>query len=73
MTTLTTADGTVVGAAGDVLAPSGTARGVQSSREVVGTFEISAAATIVSSGGIGGNHDLVRQSGPRGWALPRRR
>ena len=70
VTTLTTADGTVVGAAGDVLAPSGTARGVQSSREAVGTFEISAAATIVSSGGIGGNHDLVRAQWPARLGTP---
>ncbi len=64
VTTLTRADGTVTGAAGEVLAPSGAARGVSTSREVVGAFEISAAATIVSSGGIGGNHDLVRAQWP---------
>jgi len=64
VTELTMADGTVTGASGDILAPSGAARGVASSREVVGSFEISAAATIVSSGGIGGNHDLVREWWP---------
>jgi predicted oxidoreductase len=64
VTALTTADGAVVGATGDVLAPSGAARGAASSREVVGSFEITASATIVSSGGIGGNHDLVRQNWP---------
>jgi len=62
--TLTTEDGTVTGAAGDILAPSGAARGVASSREIVGSFEVSAGATIVSSGGIGGNHDLVREWWP---------
>ena len=62
--TLVTADGVVTGAAGDILAPSGTARGMASSREVVGAFEITAGATIVSSGGIGGNHDLVRAQWP---------
>lgn len=70
VTALTTADGTVVGATGDILAPSGAARGVASSREVVGAFEITAAATIVSSGGIGGNHDLVRASWPARLGTP---
>ena len=64
VTALTTADGVVTGATGDILAPSGAPRGVQSSRDVVGGFEIHAAATIVSSGGIGGNHDLVRAQWP---------
>lgn len=68
--TLTQADGTVTGAAGDVLAPSGAARGVSSSREVVGAFEIAAGATIVSSGGIGGNHDLVRAQWPSRLGSP---
>ncbi|HVL63403.1 MAG TPA: FAD-binding dehydrogenase, partial [Microbacterium sp.] len=64
VTVLVTADGTVTGATGEVLAPSGSARGVASSREVVGAFEVTASATIVSSGGIGGNHDLVRAMWP---------
>lgn len=64
VTSLTLADGTVTGAEGEILAPSGAARGVASSREVVGSFAISAGATIVSSGGIGGNHELVRRWWP---------
>jgi predicted oxidoreductase len=64
VTTLTLEDGTVTGAAGAILAPSGAARGVASSREVVGSFTITAGATIVSSGGIGGNHELVRRWWP---------
>ncbi|HEX5728371.1 FAD-binding dehydrogenase, partial [Microbacterium sp.] len=64
VTGLLTADGAIVGAAGDILAPSGAARGRASSREVVGAFEITAGATVVSSGGIGGNHDLVRSQWP---------
>lgn len=54
----------IVGAVGDILAPSGAARGVATSRERVGGFEIRAAATIIASGGIGGNHDLVRAQWP---------
>jgi predicted oxidoreductase len=54
----------VVGVRGSVLEPSEEARGVASSREVVGDFELRAPAVLVSSGGIGGNHDLVRQTWP---------
>ncbi len=64
VTSLTVEGGRVTGAAGDVLAPSGAARGVESSREVVGGFDVRAAATIVASGGIGGNHELVRKQWP---------
>ncbi|MGO1802600.1 MAG: FAD-binding dehydrogenase [Microbacteriaceae bacterium] len=61
---LLVADGAVIGARGDVLAPSAADRGIPSSREVAADFVITAGATIVSSGGIGGNHDLVRASWP---------
>ena len=64
VTSLTLRNGAVTGAAGDVLAPSSAARGVATSRDVVGTFEIEAGATVVASGGIGGNHDLVPQWWP---------
>ena len=60
-----TADGAVTGAAGDILAPSGAARGMATSREVVGAFEITAGATIVSSG----RHR--RQPRPRPQAVAR--
>ncbi|MGB3813534.1 MAG: FAD-binding dehydrogenase [Shinella sp.] len=57
--------GAVVGAHGAVLKPDGAERGRSTSREVVGDFSIRAGAVLVSSGGIGGNHDLVRQNWPR--------
>ena len=63
-------DGAVTGARGDVLADSSEPRGVASSREVVGAFEIAAGATIVASGGIGGNHDLVRAFWPESLGNP---
>ncbi len=63
-------DGVVTGARGDVLATSGARRGAESSREVIGGFEISAGATIVSSGGIGGNHDMVRAAWPSRLGTP---
>ncbi len=57
-------DGAVVGARGRILASSGAERGRPSSRDVIDEFEIRAGATVVASGGIGGNHDLVRAAWP---------
>ncbi len=56
--------GAAAGVRGSVLAPSSAARGVASSREVLGQFEFRASSVIVASGGIGGNHDLVRRNWP---------
>jgi uncharacterized protein len=61
---LTLAGGTVTGVRGSVLARSGAARGQASSREVTGDFELRAQAVLVTSGGIGGNHELVRKYWP---------
>ena len=47
-----------------MLEPSGVARGEASSRAEVGSFEIAAQAVVVTAGGIGGNHDLVRKNWP---------
>ncbi|MEN2740781.1 FAD-binding dehydrogenase [Microbacterium sp. X-17] len=64
VTDLVVTDGAVTGARGEILAPSGAARAAESSREVIGEFEIEAGAVIVASGGIGGNHELVRHLWP---------
>ena len=56
--------GAVDGVQGDVLEPSAAARGQSSSRIAVGTFTLSAPVVIVTAGGIGGNHALVRQYWP---------
>ena len=61
---LTVTGGVVDGVAGDVLAPSDVERGRSSSRVAVGAFALRAQAVIVTAGGIGGNHDLVRQNWP---------
>jgi len=61
---LTVTNGAVDGVSGAMLAPDDCDRGRSSSREVVGEFELSAPAVIVSSGGIGGNPELVRRSWP---------
>ncbi|WP_419993659.1 FAD-binding dehydrogenase [Streptomyces boninensis] len=57
-------DGAVDTVRGEVLAPDSMERGKASNREVTGDFELRAQAVIVTSGGIGGNHDLVRKNWP---------
>ncbi|MBF6542510.1 FAD-binding dehydrogenase [Nocardia brasiliensis] len=57
-------DGAVVGVRGGVLEPSDLARGQASSRNVVREFEFRAQAVIVTSGGIGHNHELIRRNWP---------
>jgi len=54
----------VTGVRGAVLEGSGVARGEASSRTEVGDFEIAAQAVVVTAGGIGGNHELVRRNWP---------
>jgi predicted oxidoreductase len=62
--------GTVTGVSGGILADTDVERGQSSSREVVGDFTIRASAVIVTSGGIGGNPDLVRQNWPSRLGAP---
>lgn len=70
---LSVTDGTVDGVSGAVLAPANNERGESSSRQVVGEFALRAQAVIVASGGIGGNHDLVRQNWPQRLGTPPQR
>jgi uncharacterized protein len=62
--------GAVGGVAGVVLATSDAARGAKSSREVTGEFTLRAPAVIVTSGGIGGDQDLVRRYWPARLGTP---
>ncbi|MER7817616.1 FAD-binding dehydrogenase [Streptomyces sp. NPDC096153] len=55
---------------GEILEPSAVERGEASSREVTGSFELRAQAVVVTSGGIGGNHDLVRAQWPERLGTP---
>ena len=67
---LVVTDGTVTGVRGTLLAPDDAARGVSSNRDAAGEFELSAQAVIVASGGIGGNHELVRRYWPERLGTP---
>jgi len=62
--TLLTTDGAVDGVGGAVLEPTDVARGARSSRTETGQFELHAPVVLVTSGGIGANHDLVRANWP---------
>ncbi|MBM7458188.1 FAD-binding dehydrogenase [Rhodococcus coprophilus] len=66
-------DGAVTGVRGTVLEPTDAARGVASSRTAVGEFEFAAGAVIVTSGGIGGNFDLVKKNWPARLGAPPKR
>ncbi len=67
---LTRTAGQVDGVAGEILEPSDVERGAPSSRTVIGSFAFKAQAVIVTSGGIGGNHELVRESWPERLGRP---
>jgi predicted oxidoreductase len=69
---LTVTAGAVDGVSGAVLAPDESARGQSSGRDEVGAFELRAGAVIVTSGGIGGNHELVRRNWPSRLGSPPR-
>src|SRR5882672_38080 len=68
--TLVMTNGAVEGVSGSILEPTNVARGESSSRKITGDFSFRAPAVIVASGGIGGNHDLVRQNWPRRLGEP---
>jgi uncharacterized protein len=67
---LSITNGVVDGVSGAILEPTSVERGQSSSRKVVGDFSLRAQAVIVASGGIGGNHDLVRQNWPKRLGEP---
>ena len=70
---LVTHESAVTGVRGKILEPSSIQRGQPSSRVEVADFELAAQAVIVTSGGIGGNHDLVRKAWPKRLGQPPKR
>jgi len=65
VTALTKTGGAVDGVQGDVLEASNAERGTASSRRLSASFALRAQAVVVTSGGIGGNHELVRRHWPK--------
>lgn len=70
---LTRTGGAVDGVRGTVLEASEVARSAPSSRTAVGEFEFHAPAVLVTSGGIGGNLELVRRNWPARLGAPPKR
>ncbi|MFD5620081.1 FAD-binding dehydrogenase [Streptomyces yangpuensis] len=70
VTGLAATAGAVDTVTGEILEPSDAVRGTASSRAVTGPFSLRAQAVIVTSGGIGGNHDLVRAQWPARLGTP---
>ncbi|WP_297802728.1 FAD-binding dehydrogenase [uncultured Brevundimonas sp.] len=64
--------GRVTGVSGARLAPDESPRAVSSNRNVVGDFTLKAEAVVLATGGIGGNHDLVRKYWPERLGQPPR-
>jgi hypothetical protein len=67
---LTVTGGVVDGVRGALLEPTSLPRGQATSRTPAGEFELHAQAVIVTSGGIGANHDLVRAAWPERLGTP---
>jgi uncharacterized protein len=65
--------GRIDGVRGAVLEPTNAERGAKTSRATVGSFELKAQAVIVASGGIGGDHELVRRNWPKSLGQSPRR
>lgn len=65
VTGLDVQNGAVTGVSGDTLAEDEARRGASTNRRVTGHFHHQADAVIITTGGIGGNHDLVRQRWPQ--------
>ncbi|MFG3019617.1 FAD-binding dehydrogenase [Streptomyces sp. NPDC048254] len=63
-------DGAARGVRGTVLAPDDSPRGVASNRDRIGDFELTAQAVVVTTGGIGANHDIVRRYWPERLGTP---
>jgi len=63
----------VKGVHGSILAQSQAKRGEASNREVIDEFTYTADAILISSGGIGGNFDLIRKNWPKRLGPPPKR
>ncbi|MFG2931984.1 FAD-binding dehydrogenase [Streptomyces achromogenes] len=62
--------GTARGVRGTVLTPDDSPRGVASGRDRAGDFELTAQAVVLTTGGIGADHDIVRRYWPERLGTP---
>ncbi|UXY34020.1 FAD-binding dehydrogenase [Streptomyces albidocamelliae] len=63
-------DGAARGVRGTLLADDDAPRGVASNRDRIGDFALTAQAVIVTTGGIGADHDIVRRYWPERLGTP---
>ncbi|MFJ8034375.1 FAD-binding dehydrogenase [Streptomyces sp. NPDC096032] len=63
-------DGAARGVRGTLLADDDAPRGVSSNRDRIGDFALTAQAVIVTTGGIGADHDIVRRYWPERLGTP---
>ncbi|WP_432029418.1 FAD-binding dehydrogenase [Streptomyces sp. 1222.5] len=63
-------DGAARGVRGTLLADDDAPRGVASNRDRIGDFALAAQAVIVTTGGIGADHDIVRRYWPERLGTP---
>jgi predicted oxidoreductase len=63
-------DGAVTGVRGMRLAPDDAVRGAPTNRDEVGDFELTAQAVVLTTGGIGANHEIVRRFWPSRMGTP---
>jgi len=63
-------DGAVTGVRGAILADDDAPRGAPSNRDEIGQFELAAHAVVITTGGIGANHDIVRRYWPERMGTP---
>ncbi|WP_046727467.1 FAD-binding dehydrogenase [Streptomyces humi] len=63
-------DGEARGVRGTVLAADDAPRGAASNRDRAGDFELTAQAVVVTTGGIGADHDIVRRYWPERLGTP---
>jgi uncharacterized protein len=65
VTEIQMSNGVVKGVRGNILEQTNVPRGEKSSDTIVGDFSIEAPVVVVTSGGLGANHELVRKNWPK--------
>ena len=70
VTKLIVKNGEIKGLEGDVLAEDNKPRGEATNRDILTHFEYEAGQVVIASGGIGANHELVRENWPETLGVP---
>jgi len=70
VTKLIVKNGEIKGLDGDVLAEDNKPRGEATNRDILTHFEYEAGQVVIASGGIGANHELVRENWPERLGVP---